>query len=554
MRRTSLALSVFVLAATACGVFGTDGESSSSSSGGGSSSGGKPPEETSKPPGVDGKPLEGIFVSQTKGNDATGDGSMAKPLATLAAGLAKGQKDRQRVLVCAETYNEQVTWLDGVSAYGYFDCQGPEWKLDETRRARVQSPKSPALKAEAINQPTRIEGFEIVAPDLGEGSPDEREPLQNSSIAAFVKGSSALTISKSTLKAGKGRDGVDGTNPPPLVRVDDRAPQIGVNETLCTASAACTVAHAGQAGGLGGQAHCDAAPPGVSQPGPGGAGGDGGHWDGGFGGTLLSAVGERTSPTPGLPTSATPGTAKGGALLPPLNGNVFIAGFNGDTGATGASGTDGVNGVAVLSESGFAPGDGTRGTSGAGGQGGGGGAGQTFRAGMDTHNQGASGGGGGAGGCPGLAGEPGLGGGASLGLLVVQSDLSLERVTITSSKGGRAGVGTLGSLSTDGQSGAAGGVPRPVGTACTDAGGNPVNCTGAVGGNGGAGGRAGVSGHGAAGPSLALVHFGAAPRMSADTVLTPGEGGDGAPRVQAGAAVIPESPKGASEKIVKAGQ
>ena len=160
-------------------------------------------EEGSKPP-VPGAPLEGVFVSSSRGSD-DGDGSMQKPFKTLGAAIGKAQTNGKRVLACAETYAEQLVLQSGVSVYGYFSCDAGAFVLAADKRARVESPFSPALVAKKITLPTRVEGFEVAAPDGTDASP--------SSIAARVADSKGLTIGKSSLRAGSGKDGVDGVEP-----------------------------------------------------------------------------------------------------------------------------------------------------------------------------------------------------------------------------------------------------------------------------------------------------------------------------------------------------
>lgn len=556
--RLSHTFTFVLVGMVACGGFGSDdpapnGNGSSSGSPGGSGPPGTP-EQNAQPPGVNGAPLEGIFVSASRGAD-TNDGTMAKPLKTIAAGVKAGKEAKKRVLVCAEEYPEAVTLLDGVSMYGYVDCGGPEWKVDDTKRAKVKSPTSPAMKAESISATTRIEGFEVIAPDFGEGSATERDTFQTTSIALWVKASSNLSFGKDTFKAGKGRDGVDGADPAPLTRNDTQLPVAGASEMTFNNTSICggvqchgalnTYALSG--GGAGGTASCTGAP-GIPNPGPGGQGGAGGHWDG-TGADNDTNNGAKKNPEAGLPASATPATAQGAPVFAPI-AQGRLAGVQGADGSAGASGADGANGVILLGPDGVVPGDGSVGGNGTGGQGGGGGSGLGWRHAGNDHTLGASAGGGGAGGCPGLAGSAGLGGGASVGVYLVTSVVSFERTTVVSGKGGRGGTGALGSLETSGQSGASGG--QPVGASgCINAGGATVPCDGYRGGNGGPGGRAGVSGHGAPGPSYGVVHFGDAPKTDAETTITPGEGGDGAFELVRGTAKIPTMPKGASEKIFK---
>lgn len=457
-------------------------------------------EQNSKPP-VPGAPLEGVFVSTSRGA-ADGDGSMQRPFKTLGDGIRRAQTSGKRVIACAETYPEQLSLQSGVSVYGYFSCDGGVFVMSAEKRARVASPVSPALVAESVSLPTRLEGFDVVAPDGTDASP--------SSIAARIAGSRGLVIGKSSLRAGAGKDGADGVEPPPAAAagVDGVA---GVDVGDCSAAPF----NCYRVGGV--------------NPSPGGAGGRSvacgagivSH-PGGEGGAGANQRGAKAAATGGA--GGSPATAAGGAA-----GDLF--GLPGAAGDEGAAGADGGPGAVQLEEGGPVLRSGAAGTHGAPGQGGGGGGGASRNG--EANDYSASGGGGGSGGCPGLAGTPGGSGGASIAVYVVGSEVTFEDVTSEAGVGGRAGVGTSGSAATGGGAGAAGGagtvresVPVPFGP--------PIpmvyNVTGGVGGAGGRGGAAGVSGHGAPGPSIGMVVFGAKPVVKGGSIK-PGEGGQGAPEV-----------------------
>lgn len=460
-------------------------------------------EEGSKPP-VPGAPLEGVFVSSSRGSD-DGDGSMQKPFKTLGAAIGKAQTNGKRVLACAETYAEQLVLQSGVSVYGYFSCDAGAFVLAADKRARVESPFSPALVAEKIALPTRVEGFEVAAPDGTDASP--------SSIAARVADSKGLTIGKSSLRAGSGKDGVDGVEAPqtaPAGQDGARGLDIG---TCVNAPFPCY-----RAGGV--------------NPSPGGAGGasivcGGGVMsnkggDGGAGANQRSPGASATSGGGGGPSMALGGQSGD------------IAAFPGGNGADGARGADGQVGAVRLTEEGPQLVAGTAGANGELGQGGGGGGGLSRNG--DTNDYSASGGGGGSGGCPGFAGKPGGSGGASVAAWVVRSEVSMEDVVMEAGSGGRAGAGTVGTAPTPGGNGASGGgggvvqsMPGPFGVPIQTV----IGVIGGAGGNGGAGGAAGVSGHGAPGPSIGMVVFGAKPAIKGGSIK-PGAGGEGAPELAPG--------------------
>jgi hypothetical protein len=123
------------------------------------------------------------------------------------------------------------------------------------------------------------------------------------------------------------------------------------------------------------------------------------------------------------------------------------------------------------------------------------------------------------GGCAGIHGEPGLGGGASIGLLVWDSIAVLDASQVISAKGGNGGAGgngSAGGLGSEGASGARGSNGDGIGS-------------GGHGGKGGSGGNAGAGSGGTGGPSYAVVFHGTKPtELNGTTVLVRQPGGGGA--------------------------
>jgi hypothetical protein len=226
----------------------------------------------------------------------------------------------------------------------------------------------------------------------------------------------------------------------------------------------------------------------------------------------------------GLPVMATVQTAQGGSY----NG---ASASNGQAGAPGADGTAGSDVGSLDSTGDYVVSDGSAGTDGQPGQGGGGGAGNVIgnfntNDTTDDYVWGWAGGAGGAGGCPGLAATPGRGGGASIGLVAIDSPIMIDQSQIESGKGGFGGSAGAPSAPTPGGSGGYG---------------NNNN----YGGTGGAGGRAGISGNGAGGPSFGIASKNGMPIVTNSTV-TPGQGGDGVSARTVGIYSIPASPNGKS--------
>lgn len=493
--RGVLALPTLILAAS-CGAFSSDDTPPAPPP-----PGDERAKENAAPP-VEGAPLDGIFVSSSRGDDAR-EGTPLAPVATLAAAMQRAKATGKRVIACAEEYREQLALIDGVSLYGYFECAGDTWKKIE-RRATVRSPVSPALVGEGLRLSARVEGFVVVAPDLANG-PANGE----SSIGARLRDVKGLALSLLEVRAGTAASGADGAPPasqptPPgaSAKGTDSIPQGITCDPLGVQGCSGIVKKAGPPGGT----HTCAV---GANPGPGGYGGDGKYF------TDLG-VSPEGHDWRGKPLDETPETRAGA----PTQASVGPGGLEGAAGADGASGKWGYAPDGTLLE-----GLGAAGQVGAPGQGGGGGGGRRdymcpggacspiipFDA-PNRHYWCATGGGGGAGGCGGIPGEPGKGGGASVALLSVASEISIERTTLRAAKGGKGGAGHAGTL---GGAGGLGGYPSTYGGG---------------GGAGGRGGPAGLSGHGATGPSIALVFSGPRPK-EVEVTFDKGTPGDGQPEV-----------------------
>ncbi len=475
------------------------------------------PEQNSVPP-LDGTPIDGVFVSSSRGAEG-GSGSVDSPVKTLKRAFELARDRRVRVFACAEPYAENLDLLDGVSAYGYYDCTKTPW-VRVTAKAVVNAPLSPAVIARGLKQATRLEGFELRAPDL-DGT--EASDTAGTSIAVDVRDSSNLVFAEALLHGGKGAPGTDGTDAPLNSRTNATSDGTdGANETSRTCPqpmiplSVCNFSRT-VPGRPGGATICAVGPNG----GPGGVGGDPRHYASGY---------ESNGPYEfrGRALVATAATAAGGGNTSPTTGYGY--GMNGSAGGAGTEGPDGVNGAWSLSATGFSRGIGTAGGAAGPGQGGGGGGsprgsfdevGTLRSTPTDTFWNTASGGGGGAGGCAGQAGTPATGGGASIGAFVVSSTLTFDRVRIESAAGGRGGKGNLGSAGTPGGSGGLG-IIRPFGSMPRVSG---------RGGAGGPGGNGGSGGHGAPGPSIALAYGNARPTIT-DSELVPGPAGAGQPELR----------------------
>jgi hypothetical protein len=430
----------------------------------------------------------GVFVSPS-GQPHT-DGHHERPAASIQDGIDLAKRVGKRVYVCAGTFHEQITIADSISIIGGLDCTNNEWSLGKPgARTRIEAPKSTAITATNITSPTRLEGFDVVAPDATTPS--------GSSITLIADHAGALTIATSKLTAGSAAKGDDGKDGIQLADATTANGNAGGDEINCTAGGGCkhdsfrTTWWARPPRGQQGENVCVGAPGFVGQSG--GYGGIGGLY-------VVIPAGTVTS-----------------TRLYVDNGSFDVE--PGDHTRSSVPGTNGADGMGAqvsitISAAGFTAANGTPGKDGSPGSGGSGGDG--YFSGLTNAHLGDvwagwTGAGGGAGGCPGLAGGEGKGGGASIAAALIESPLSFEAVELVANRGGAGGLGSFGSAPTIG--GAAGINTTPALIPSRSA--QP----------GGRGGAAGISGNGANGPSLGIAYSGTKPNVSADTKVTVGAPG-----------------------------
>jgi len=424
-----------------------------------------------------------IFVA--KHGDSTNPGTRKSPLVSIAAAIAKAKTDKKtRVFVCEGTYEEALEIEAGISLVGGLDCSGDAWKLTE-KASVLASPSSPAIHAVSITKATRVDNFDVRAPDATGSSA--------SSIGVLAVDSNALTFAKGKISAGaatKGDDGTEGMQLTPVV-------SFGGTGSAAAPTWGSGATHA--PGGFGTAMVCND-PEG------------GGFVRHGGGNGASSGVYYRYSTDVTWTVSSSP----------------MSAGPGDQAGLSGANGTSG--GVGAIGDTGYLPANGTAGTSGQSGSNGRGGAARSPGTTQSGWWLGRSGAGGGAGGCPGLAGTEGKGGGGSFGVIAMSSPLRFEDMAITSAAGGAGGKGTLGSEPTNG-------------TAGMDDGNGIHNSTA-----GGRGGAAGISGNGSGGHSIGVAYHGAAPILTRSTP-TPGAAGAGVDARSSNGKTIPASPAGIAEGV-----
>jgi hypothetical protein len=431
----------------------------------------------------------GLFVAPS--GKADNDGSLARPFDTVSAAIAAAQKVGKRVYVCSGTYREQLTLVDSISVIGGLDCGKPAlWKTG-AKQSRLEAPASPAVRAKDITTSTRLEGFEIVAPDATGPS--------GSSIGVLADHAAALVIANAKVTAGDATDGADGKEGIQLAQTGNIDGEAAAPAAECEApNSTCYTLFRYPYGYAvprpkGGESRCNGAN-GMD----GTAGGQGGN-----GPYIGESIRGRPnilfwSPMYAIEPGGVPGCYPGGV------GDAAV-GFAGASGG-GASG-------AGLVANGYVPSNGNPGLHGSPGHGGAGGWSDiptTRPVSTNVPWSGESGAGGGAGGCPGLAGTAGGGGGASVAVALIDSPIVIENTQLVTGRGGNAGGGTFGSDPT------AGGQP----------GANPSGTTVRNGHAGGNGGPSGISTNGGAGPSVGVMHAGAAPTVKGGAIHV-GRGGNG---------------------------
>ena len=389
-----------------------------------------------------------IFVAPSGDDGAAG--SKAAPVATLTKAVELAADDKI-VIVCNAEYDEHVEIKKGARVYGGFSCS--DWSTDADSPLFKPSSAGAALKIDEIDVEVVIENVAFEVPDaMGAGA---------SAVSAIVNASPNVTLRSVSLKAGKGLAGDDGTL---MEFTYSPASELnGYGEADAENGASKTCACQGTlktSGGIGG-APVDGGQNGsTGQPNHGGGQG-------------------------GIPGSCSPdGGGKDGFEAP-------------DQGPA-----DGAQTLGTASPDAWLPTPGGNGATGQPGQGGGGGA---------SRNDLGHGGGGGCGGCGGNGGAGGQGGGGSIALLLIDSPITLESCTLTTSDAGDGGNGAAGQPGQ--QEVGSGGLPISTLNSCG-------------GGNGGKGGDGGAGGGGAGGISVAIVWRGeTAPTVSDDTMTTFGEAG-----------------------------
>jgi hypothetical protein len=443
--------------------------------------------------GIDGMADEVIYVSGDNGDDANDGSSPENAVETIMRGilLAEVQTDDDGdpfdVLVAAGTYDEYISLKSGVSVHGGYspdewtrDIEGNVTEIKPTSVAATASePHNRTVSASGLDKPTVLSGLDIYGYSFDPAQPGSIPGA--STYAVWVTDSNDnLSIEHTDLFAGDAAAGADG---------QDGASGPGPDQ--CTPPANLDIS-------------------------------------GGTGATSQSSLNPCGNPTPyapagdnGRPTSQSEGLGGAGGEHICVNNdgdcddrNNATPGAQGQPGPKGTNGAPGANWEGQISGNFWSPmpPEASPADGGYGSGGGGGGAGGNCASNGGLLNLGAfsrvggNGGDGGHGGCPGTAATNGSAGGASIGLFVVDSLVSVTESTLALGKGGHGGdggTGGAGGAGADGQFGSVGN-GGAVNVSADDAG------DGANGGDGGPGGDGGHGAGGCGGPSFGLVLGGSA--------------------------------------------
>jgi hypothetical protein len=462
------------------GTTGASGESGSSGEGG--EGGGAPACDSSKSPSEETclvSDKAAVFVSPA-GSDKN-DGTTAKPLKTLARALGVAHDAGKIVLACstAGAFSEDVTVsasLDGARLYGGFDCE--TWQYDASKKTEVTSPHTTALRIDALSAGMTIEDVAFTAADAAAAG--------ESSLGAFITASANVRLTRVSITAGKGNDGMSGTA---------ASTPAAMGAAGHNGHDACFATTQPNAGALAVESQCDGTPSGSI----GGKGGDGGN-DANSAGNGNGGVPDRGGGASGV-GEAVPGWAC--SVGTGQTGNPGIS-------QPSASGAMTLGMLTTTGWDGSAGGSGEDGTPGQGGGGGGGAKAPTACGPLPL--TGASGGSGGGGGCGGKGGTGGEAGGSSIALAILDSSVVLKDVVLVATDAGKGGDGGTGQPGGNGGGAGSGGTAATVNNAC-------------AGGQGGKGGKGGSGGGAAGGISVGVLWSGSSVPSQTNLSVTTGTPG-----------------------------
>ena len=475
--------------------------------------------------GIDGDKNKAIFVANA-GNDAA-EGTLVHPVATLQQGIALAIAQHKDVYVCKGDYAASTLLLSskGVRVYGGYDCTD-HWARSALSSAHLKSTSNTALSIRSVTEPVVFDHIDITAAKATSAS--------DSSTVVLIANSNNVTLRRGTYAADAGADAVQPVAKPEATNsIPNCAAYVypdgcyGEHGTDAYQFKNCFYDTTQGTTFYGSAPFFDTS---VFQ---------------------LAMQSDFTQVNQCKNTSSYGGRGGGTNTSQPLQGSSGTAGspatttgtLNGGDGTAGAAVAGASAGFGALNGDGYAPSNrGQAGEAGQVGQAGTGGDGGGF---VTVLNGGTSdfqyalyapragGGKGGWGGCGGDGGDAGNAGGASIAVAIYQSQVVLERLTLTTASGGKGSPGGLGGAGTTGQPGGSSGTAYYQCTKCVDSQASVCNLVNQTnqgsaswGGKGGKGGNGSQGGPGAGGPSIPLVVSGQIPSLSAVTFVS-GSGGTG---------------------------
>ena len=422
--------------------------------------------------GGDGVVEQCVYVSTTIGMP-NGAGTRADPVDTIATGIQVADTmNVPAVCVSGEGYNEQVTVLSGISVYGGFDHQDPDFAFRRSPNVTTTvSATGVVFDAPQIDAETHIAGFTMNAAQLA-------MPGSSTYGVRAGNGIGHLFVEHNIINVAAGTAGAPGANGAP--HPNPTAPN-GNNGTNGCEGTNCGFGGPQPAclefGGKGGDGGFDSGSGQNGSPGSGGAvGGNGASGDSCFGGGNNGGSGGTGSPNgpQGMPGMGGPniGMVNGAGFYLPANGGNGAIGQNGKGGGSGGCGGLGGNfglgggggggsfgvfsggaTITVIGNQITTAGGGAGGTGGNGANGQGGGSGGAGGGGNDDSG---SGGGGGPGSNGGAGGPGGGGGGGPSACLGYGFGTTFTFTMNTSCTVGLPGVGGAGGTNNQGGSATAG--------------------------------------------------------------------------------------------------
>lgn len=113
----------------------------------------------------------GTWVSQLTGDDINGDGTQQNPVQTIGQGMQNAQTigNGVDVYVAEGSYDEDITFVEGIDLYGGYQCDGNQctWARDTAGYDSVINNQDPngILFPDTITRATRLDGFRVMGVD-----------------------------------------------------------------------------------------------------------------------------------------------------------------------------------------------------------------------------------------------------------------------------------------------------------------------------------------------------------------------------------------------------